>query len=362
MLNLTIKIRLHLQKSSHLFFSPKIAIFVLSCKEIRRRRRRNGQAGARPCKMTVGDAGTETENRCNSLIYIGLTFVRKHLYPALFSLLLETFFVSEFAQKKKILICISTPYNRIYDLPPEQSCSDKSTFRTYRFGFFHRNVCNMTTHNGRSGLKIWHEAGNRLSLLRIVNIMIMQDMINGRCGWCGTDELYVKYHDQEWGKLVTDDKTLFEFLVLESAQAGLSWITILRKREGYRKAFCNFDAVQVAQMTDSDVERLMRFDGIVRNRLKIKSTITNARLFLALQEEFGSFYNYTLSFFPDRKPITNTFGSLSEIPASSPESDAMSKDMKKRGFKFFGSTICYAHLQAAGFIDDHLTDCICRKR
>ena len=192
--------------------------------------------------------------------------------------------------------------------------------------------------------------------------MIMQDMINGRCGWCGTDELYVKYHDQEWGKLVTDDKTLFEFLVLESAQAGLSWITILRKREGYRKAFCNFDAVQVAQMTDYDVERLMRFDGIVRNRLKIKSTITNARLFLALQEEFGSFYNYTLSFFPDRKPITNTFGSLSEIPASSPESDAMSKDMKKRGFKFFGSTICYAHLQAAGFIDDHLTDCICRKR
>ena len=306
--------------------------------------------------------GQKPKNRRNSLIYIGLTFVRKHLYPALFSLLLETFFVSEFAQKKKILICISTPYNRIYDLPPEQSCSDKSTFRTYRFGFFHRNVCNMTTHNGRSGLKIWHEAGNRLSLLRIVNIMIMQDMINGRCGWCGTDELYVKYHDQEWGKLVTDDKTLFEFLVLESAQAGLSWITILRKREGYRKAFCNFDAVQVAQMTDSDVERLMRFDGIVRNRLKIKSTITNARLFLAIQEEFGSFYNYTLSFFPDRKPITNTFGSLSEIPASSPESDAMSKDMKKRGFKFFGSTICYAHLQAAGFIDDHLTDCICRKR
>ena len=112
----------------------------------------------------------------------------------------------------------------------------------------------------------------------------MQDMINGRCGWCGTDELYVKYHDQEWGKLVTDDKTLFEFLVLESAQAGLSWITILRKREGYRKAFCNFDAVQVAQMTDSDVERLMRFDGIVRNRLKIKSTITNARLFLSRPE------------------------------------------------------------------------------
>ena len=170
----------------------------------------------------------------------------------------------------------------------------------------------------------------------------MQDLINGRCGWCGTDELYVKYHDQEWGKLVTDDKKLFEFLVLESAQAGLSWITILRKREGYRKAFCEFE-------------------GIVRNRLKIKSTITNARLFLDIQKEFGSFYDYTLSFFPGRKPIVNTVRALSEIPAFSPESDAMSKDMKKRGFKFFGTTICYAHLQAAGFINDHLVDCVCRK-
>ena len=190
----------------------------------------------------------------------------------------------------------------------------------------------------------------------------MQDITNGRCGWCGTDELYVKYHDEEWGKTVTDDKTLFEFLVLESAQAGLSWITILKKREGYRKAFCNFDATQVTQMTDEDVERLMHFDGIVKNRLKIKSTITNAKLFLAIQKEFGSFYNYTLSFFPNRNPIINHFQSLSEIPVSSPESDAMSKDMKKRGFKFFGSTICYAHLQASGFINDHLTDCICRNQ
>ena len=188
----------------------------------------------------------------------------------------------------------------------------------------------------------------------------MQDMIDGRCGWCGTDGLYVKYHDEEWGRPVTDDGKLFEFLVLESAQAGLSWITILRKREGYRKAFCNFDAVQVAQMTDSDVERLMRFDGIVKNRLKIKATITNARLFLAVQEEFGSFRDYTLSFFPGGKPITNHFRSLNEIPASSPESDAMSRDMKKRGFKFFGPTICYAHLQASGFVNDHLTGCICR--
>ena len=188
----------------------------------------------------------------------------------------------------------------------------------------------------------------------------MQDMIDGRCGWCGTDGLYVKYHDEEWGTPVADDGRLFEFLVLESAQAGLSWITILRKREGYRKAFCGFDAGKVARMTDDDVERLMHFDGIVRNRLKIKAAITNARLFLAVQEEFGSFRNYTLSFFPDGKPITNHFRSLSEIPVSSPESDAMSRDMKKRGFKFFGSTICYAHLQASGFVNDHLTGCICR--
>ena len=188
----------------------------------------------------------------------------------------------------------------------------------------------------------------------------MQDMIDGRCGWCGTDGLYVKYNDEERGRPVTDDGKLFEFLVLESAQAGLSWITILRKREGYRKAFCNFDAGKVARMTDDDVERLMHFDGIVKNRLKIKATITNARLFLAVQEEFGSFRDYTLSFFPGGKPITNHFRSLNEIPASSHESDAMSRDMKKRGFKFFGPTICYAHLQASGFVNDHLTGCICR--
>lgn len=134
---------------------------------------------------------------------------------------------------------------------------------------------------------------------------------------------------------MTDDGKLFEFLVLESAQAGLSWITILRKREGYRKAFCNFDAGKVARMTDDDVERLMHFDGIVKNRLKIKATITNARLFLAVQEEFGSFRDYTLSFFPGGKPITNHFRSLNEIPASSPESDAMSRGHEKTGFQIF---------------------------
>lgn len=189
----------------------------------------------------------------------------------------------------------------------------------------------------------------------------MEDIINKRCGWAGTDDLYVKYHDEEWGQLVTDDKTLFEFLVLESAQAGLSWITILRKREGYRKAFYDFDVEKVAKMTLGDVDRLTQFDGIIKNRLKIASTITNAQYFMAIQKEFGSFYNYILSFFPGQQLVVNNFKSLSEVPATSPESDAMSKDMKKRGFKFFGSTICYAYLQAAGFINDHLEKCFCRE-
>ena len=191
--------------------------------------------------------------------------------------------------------------------------------------------------------------------------MTTEDLINGRCGWCGNDSLYIKYHDEEWGRLVTDDKTLFEFLTLESAQAGLSWITILRKREGYRKAYHDFDVHKVAQMTEEDVEQLMQNEGIVRNRLKLKSAINNAKLFIAIQQEFGSFYKYTLSFFPEQKPIVNQLKSMKDIQATSPESDAMSKDMKKRGFKFFGSTICYAHLQAAGFVNDHLVDCVCRK-
>lgn len=141
---------------------------------------------------------------------------------------------------------------------------------------------------------------------------------------------------------------MFDFLVLESAQAGLNWITILRKRERYREAFHEFDPCRVVWMTDEDVERLMRFDGIVKNRLKIRSTITNARLFLAVQKEFGSFRDYILSFFPERKSIVHTFRSLGEIPAPSPESDAISRDMKKHGFKFFGSTSCYAYLQDWG--------------
>ncbi len=190
----------------------------------------------------------------------------------------------------------------------------------------------------------------------------MQDLVNGRCGWCGTDELYADYHDREWGRPVTDDRTLFEFLVLESAQAGLSWLTILRKRAGYRKAFCYFDVEQVARMTEADVERLMHDDGIVKNRLKIRAALTNARLFRAVQEEFGSFRDYILSFFPDRTPIVHSFHALNEVSVSSPESDALSRDMKRRGFRFFGTTICYAYLQATGFVDDHLTGCICRKK
>lgn len=181
-----------------------------------------------------------------------------------------------------------------------------------------------------------------------------------RCPWCGDDPLYVKYHDEEWGRLVTDDHILFEFLTLESAQAGLAWITILRKREGYREAFHNFDVEKVAAMTEEDVERLMKFDGIVKNRRKIQSAISNARLFIEIQKEFGSFFNYLRSVFHGDFPVVNHPATMADIPVTSPESDAIAKDMKKRGFKFFGSTICYAHLQATGFVDDHLIDCHCK--
>jgi len=182
-----------------------------------------------------------------------------------------------------------------------------------------------------------------------------------RCDWCGEDPLYIAYHDNEWGKLVEDDKTMFEFLTLESAQAGLSWITILRKREGYRKAFADFDVRKVAQFTEKDIERLAQDSSIVRNKLKIKAAITNAQAFIKVQEEFGSFCNYFKSFLPDGKPIINYWKTISEVPASTNVSDAISKDMKKRGFKFFGTTICYAHLQAAGYINDHLISCHCRQ-
>lgn len=178
-----------------------------------------------------------------------------------------------------------------------------------------------------------------------------------RCGWCGTDPLYVQYHDEEWGREVTDDHKMFEFLVLESSQAGLSWSTILKKRENYRKAFADFDVQKVAQFTTEDVERLMQDSGIIRNKLKIASTISNARCFIEVQKEFGCFCDYLKSFLPEGKPIINHWTSLDQIPASTELSDAISKDMKKRGFKFFGTTICYAHLQAVGYVNDHLEDC-----
>jgi DNA-3-methyladenine glycosylase I len=175
-----------------------------------------------------------------------------------------------------------------------------------------------------------------------------------RCPWAGTDDLYIQYHDQEWGKVTHDDGKLFEFLILESAQAGLSWITILRRREGYRKAFADFDVHKVAAFTAQDVERLMQDTGIIRNRLKILSAISNAKLFIEVQKEFGSFDQYLYSFMPDGKPTINHSNT---IPAFTPTSDAISKDMKKRGFKFFGTTICYAHMQATGMVNDHIEDC-----
>lgn len=181
-----------------------------------------------------------------------------------------------------------------------------------------------------------------------------------RCAWCGTDPLYVKYHDEEWGKEIHDDKILFEFLILEGAQAGLSWITILRRREGYRKAFANFDVHQVAAFTEKDEERLMQDERIIRNKLKIKAAITNAKLFIQIQKAFGSFDAYLYSFMPNKKPIVNTWKDHRNTPPRTEISDAISKDMKKRGFKFFGTTICYAHMQATGMVNDHLEDCFAR--
>lgn len=180
-----------------------------------------------------------------------------------------------------------------------------------------------------------------------------------RCRWCGTDPLYMKYHDEEWGKPVYDDQILFEFLILEGAQAGLSWITILRRREGYRKAFAGFDVKKVAAFTDADVERLMQDEGIIRNRLKVLSAINNAKLFINIQEEFGSFANFMWGYLPNGKPIVNDF-KQGGVPPRTEISDAIAKDMKKRGFKFFGTTICYAHMQATGMVNDHEIGCIAR--
>lgn len=177
-----------------------------------------------------------------------------------------------------------------------------------------------------------------------------------RCQWCGTDPLYVRYHDEEWGVPVHDDRKHFEFLILEGAQAGLSWITILRKRENYRKAFANFDAKRVARYGKREFARLLKNPGIVRNRLKIESAAKNARAFLAVQEEFGSFDKYVWRFVGGR-PIVNRWKRMKQLPARTKEADALSKDLKKRGFSFVGPTIIYAHMQAVGMVNDHTIDC-----
>jgi DNA-3-methyladenine glycosylase I len=177
-----------------------------------------------------------------------------------------------------------------------------------------------------------------------------------RCKWSGDDPLMIAYHDKEWGVPVHDDRTLFEFLILEGAQAGLSWRTILHKRENYRKAFKNFDARKIARFDAKDVKRLLADAGIVRNRLKIAATIANAKAFLSVQKEFGPFDAYIWEFVGG-KPRDNKIKTLKDIPAKTSVSDAMSKDLKKRGFKFVGSTICYAFMQAVGMVNDHETKC-----
>jgi DNA-3-methyladenine glycosylase I len=180
--------------------------------------------------------------------------------------------------------------------------------------------------------------------------------MNKRCTWCGCDPQYVTYHDEDWGVPVYDDRLLFEMLTLEGAQAGLSWLTILKKRENYRRAFHGFDASSIANFNQQEIDRLMQDTGIVRNRLKIESAVKNARGFLQIQEEFSSFSAY-LWRFTEGKPIINAWKDLSAIPANTKISDQLSKDLKKRGFNFVGSTICYAFMQSIGMVNDHMIDC-----
>lgn len=185
--------------------------------------------------------------------------------------------------------------------------------------------------------------------------MATEENIN-RCNWAGDDPLYQKYHDNEWGTPVYDDATLFEFLILETFQAGLSWITILRKRENFRMAFDQFDYQKIAKYDTKKENILLQDAGIIRNKLKIKAAISNAQAFLKIQEEFGSFSKYIWAFV-DGKPIQNKFKTMSELPANTPLSDTISKDLKKRGFKFVGSTVIYAQMQACGMVNDHLITC-----
>ena len=180
--------------------------------------------------------------------------------------------------------------------------------------------------------------------------------MKNRCSWCGDDSLYIRYHDKEWGVPNHNDRKLFEFLILEGAQAGLSWITILRKREAYRKAFDNFDFNKVANYNERKIQSLLKDEGIVRNRLKIRSAVQNANAFLKIRDEFDTFNKYIWEFV-DGKPIRNKWKSIKQIPARTELSDKLSKDLKQRGFTFVGSTICYAHMQATGMVNDHTVDC-----
>jgi DNA-3-methyladenine glycosylase I len=182
-----------------------------------------------------------------------------------------------------------------------------------------------------------------------------------RCVWAGSDPLYVAYHDEEWGVPLHDDQKLFEFLVLEGMQAGLSWITVLRKRENFRKAFDNFDAKKIARYKEAKIEKLLANEGIIRNRLKIRAAITNAQLFLEVQKEFGSFDKYIWGFVNGRT-IDGKRVSMRDIPAQTEEARQMSVDLKKRGFRFVGPTICYAHMQACGMANDHQVDCFCYRQ
>lgn len=181
-----------------------------------------------------------------------------------------------------------------------------------------------------------------------------------RCAWCEKDDLYRNYHDNEWGKPIYDDETIFEFLILETFQAGLSWYTVLAKRENFRKAFDNFDLKKIANYSEEKMAELAEDAGIIRNKLKIKATVTNAQAFIKTQKEFGSFSKYIWAYV-DGKPIDNQPKTLSEVKATTPISDALSKDLKKRGFKFVGSTVMYAHMQATGMVNDHITECFTRK-
>lgn len=181
-----------------------------------------------------------------------------------------------------------------------------------------------------------------------------------RCAWCGTDPLYMQYHDSEWGRPVYDDKLLFEFLILETFQAGLSWITILRKRENFRVAFDDFDYKKIALYDERKTAELMLDAGIIRNGAKIRAAVSNALAFIDVQKEFGSFSNYIWAF-ADGRPIDNKPQTLKDVPATTPLSDAISKDLKKRGFKFVGSTVVYAHMQATGMVNDHVGDCWTRQ-